>query len=51
MFILKLKKCKSIINNMETDNQQFAIDLLNKFGPKLRNLIKNELIRIEKNSE
>ena len=51
MFILQLKKCNTIINNLDTDNKQFAIDLLNKFGPKLRNLIKNELIKLELNSE
>ncbi len=51
MCVLKLKNFNNKINNLEADNKLFAIELLNKFGPKLRNLIKNELMQIELTSE
>jgi hypothetical protein len=36
---------------LENDNRLFAIDLLEKLGPRLRSIIKEELLRQELNND
>ena len=47
MFSLKIISININIKELDEDHRQFALDLLDKLGPKLRNILKMELLRQE----
>ena len=51
MISLKVNSLNINIKELDDDNRKFAIDLLDKLGPKLRNILKNELLREELKSD